>query len=137
MLSSPPVILVPNYVYSGGTVASGSEGFFVGAVDDPGEFELRAYGYDVAEDNNNLDYRWEIFNGDTEYFYNDYNSGFESITKFRVKETAIYRGQIILESDGKSSIASFVINSVIDSNGNGIDNEFEARLLVTNESISS
>ncbi len=133
---SPPIIIIPNYMYSGGSIV-GSEGFFSGTVDDPGELELRAYGYDVNEDNNNLNYKWIISNGETDYFFNDLNSGLESIAKFRVKETAIYRGQVHLESTGVASVANFIITSIIDSNGNGIDNDFETRLLQTNESITS
>ncbi|MFX0009430.1 MAG: hypothetical protein ACFE9R_03875, partial [Candidatus Hermodarchaeota archaeon] len=103
---------------------------------DPGEFELKAYAYD-SSDNDNLDYYWKIFRGESSFSVTDFNSGVESLVKFRVKETALYRGEIRVESGDLSTTATFVINSVIDSNGNGFSNELEEQLSEVNETITA
>ncbi|MHA1932829.1 MAG: PKD domain-containing protein, partial [Promethearchaeota archaeon] len=123
----PPVIFVTNYMYSGGSVSE-SEGFFSGTVDGPGELELKAYGYDIG-DNDDLDYYWTVINGNSSYTANSLDAGISSTKKFRVTETAAYLGQVKVVSANMSSVSSFIINSIIDSNGNGISDESEAMIL--------
>ncbi|MFX1320378.1 MAG: LamG-like jellyroll fold domain-containing protein [Promethearchaeota archaeon] len=132
---APPVVLVSSYMYSGGNV-DGSEGFFAGAADDPGELALTAYGYDTS-DNNDLDYYWSITNDNTTFETYEQHADMSSTVKFRVKETAIYLGQVKIVSSEKSAVASFIINSVIDSNGNGISNEMEAMILENYDNVTA
>ncbi len=132
---APPIVLISNYMYTGGN-SSGSEGFFSGDASGPGELELKAYGYDTY-DSNDFDYFWTIFKKDTNYTTNDLNSGQYSTVNFRVSETAQYRGQVEIITGNKSSVASFMINSVIDSNGNGISDEFEEMILEDYDNITA
>ncbi|MFX1478122.1 MAG: PKD domain-containing protein, partial [Promethearchaeota archaeon] len=131
----PPVVLLSNYISYSGKVFE-NEGFIVGEVNGPGEIELSAYAYDSL-DNDDLDYYWTITTGNISYYWNDLNSGFSSTAKFRATDTTLYRGQVKVVSAEKSMTSVFCINSFIDSNGNGFDDEFEARLLATNENISA
>lgn len=133
---APPVVIAQNFMYSGASVV-GDEGFFAGSADDPGELVLTAYGYDTC-DNNDLDYHWTVYKGD-EIFDGgiDYNIGITSSRKFRVTDTMLYRGEVKIVSGEKSTIATFLINSLIDDNGNGFSNEFEERLAETGENITA
>ncbi len=131
----PPVVIVLSYMYSGASV-SGNEGFFAGTADDPGELELTAFGYDTS-DNSDLDYYWSITNDNTTYETYELNIGISSTVKFRVKETAVYLGQVKIVSSEKSAVASFIINSFIDSNGNGISDEMEAMILEDYDNITA
>ncbi|MFX1487565.1 MAG: PKD domain-containing protein, partial [Promethearchaeota archaeon] len=135
VVDSPPVVLVSNYMYSGGKVTE-SEGFFVGTPDGPGELKIYAYGYDMF-DTDALDYNWTISTGNRSYTTSYPNGGTGCSVNFRVNSTATYQGEVLLASENKSAVACFLINSFIDSNGNGISDEFEARLLETNETLSS
>ncbi|MFX1258100.1 MAG: hypothetical protein ACFFAN_09585 [Promethearchaeota archaeon] len=57
--------------------------------------------------------------------------------KFKCQDTTIYTVQVkAVDSSGKAGIGTFTINSVIDANGNGLDDIFEARLLETDESLT-
>ncbi|MFX1477393.1 MAG: PKD domain-containing protein, partial [Promethearchaeota archaeon] len=132
---TPPVIFVSNYMYSGGSVSE-SEGFFTGSVDGPGELELKAYGYDLGNDND-LDYYWSITSGNTSYNAIEVNAGTSSTKKFRVSETAVYLGQVKVVSSNMSAVANFMINSFIDSNGNGISDEIEELILEFYDNVTS
>ena len=133
---APPVVIAQSYMYSGASVA-GTEGFFAGSADDPGELVLTAYGYDIS-DNSDLDYHWTVYKGD-EIFDGgvDWDSGISSTRKFRVTDTVLYRGEVKIVSAEKSTVTTFLINSFIDDNGNGFSNEFEERLAETGENITA
>ena len=118
-----PAVFVSNYMYSGA----------------PGEkINLYAYGFDSFFDSPDLSYYWTIYNDDFNHTIPATHQGSSSSIDFLCKKTFIYQGQVkIVDSSGNIAIATFTINSFIDSNGNGISDEFERQLLIFGEDITT
>ena len=112
------------------------QNIYTGAVDSPGELKLNVYGYDMF-DNDNMNYYWTIATSNRSYTKTQLNGGISNYVTFRVNSTAQYQGEVKLESDNKSAVTRFIIYSLLDTNGNAISDEFEERLLETNETLSS
>ena len=121
--NAAPLVFVSNYMYNGA----------------PGEkLILDAYGFDSFFDNGNLNYYWTIYNDDNNYTISVIHQGTYCSIEFLCERTFVYQGQVkIIDSSGNIGIATFSINSFIDTNGNGISDEFERQLLIFGEEITS
>jgi hypothetical protein len=118
-----PQVFVSNYMYSG---APG------------GILTLNAYGFDTFLDTDNLTYIWSFLNEGVNYSLYDRGQGTHSTVTFDCESTIITQGQVkIIDPSGTVNVASFTINTFIDSNYNGINDEFEERLYDLHENLTS
>lgn len=120
-----PIVYVSNYMYYGNK--KGGEA----------NINLKASVYDSYLEGNNFIYSWTIHNGlDKNVHPTHYSKGLYDTLSFTCKNTTLYIGDILVtDSHGASSIASFMINSYIDSNGNLFSDEFEEQLRLSGKTL--
>ncbi|MFX1295857.1 MAG: PKD domain-containing protein, partial [Promethearchaeota archaeon] len=115
-----PMAFISNYRYSGTP---------------DNTMEIVAYGFDTFYDIDELKYYWTISNTTIENELGDY-IGIDCKLDFTCDKTIIYKGEVkVVDPSGKIGVSSFIINSFIDSNGNGLSDEFEEILKQTGEPI--
>lgn len=119
-----PEVFLTNYVYNGPSKRA--------------ELELKAYGYDSIFDINNLEFYWKITDGYNNYTFYDTVGKAISTIKFPCTDTAIYRGQVkVVDPSGKHSLATFIVNVIIDNNKNSVPDNIERLLDYTGESLET
>ncbi len=120
---TPPIVTITNYMYHGDV--------------DSGTLTLRAYAFDYYGDVNTLEFTWRIAHNGSVDNRGPYGPANRSSILFNTVKTAIYQGQVDVRdpSTDMTSVATFYIYSVIDSNGNGFSDEFEAELAENGEHI--
>ena len=117
----PPIISISNYAYWGN-----SEGSVL----------IKAYVFDSYMEKE-FTFNWTIQNDLERYNYiNHLSYDTVDILSFNCRNTTIYKGDVsVIDSRGKSAVASFSIESYIDSNGNVFSDEFENQLKVTGKTL--
>ena len=100
--------------------------------------ELTAYGYDSIFDIDKLKFYWEITDGETTYTYSETVGKATSTMKFVCSKTTIYRGQVkVVDPSGKETVATFVVNVVINNNVNSVPDNIERLLKYTGETLET
>ena len=119
----PPVVFISSYMYHGDQ--------------NSGSLTLTAYAFDYYEDMNTLDFSWRIAHNGTVDTRGPFPNMNRSSIQFDATKTAIYQGEVSVydSTTDITNVAVFSIVSVIDSNGNGFSDEFEADLAVNGENI--
>ncbi len=119
-----PMVLVSNYMYYG---APG------------GLLDFTAYAFDTFYDMSDMDFYWNITNGEDSIY--EFGTGMDTsctIDDFELYNTSVYMGEVLVEDpSGATGVASFTVTAFIDSNSDGISDEFMARLLETNENLTT
>jgi hypothetical protein len=106
-------IYVPFYMYHG------APGF---------NLQLRAYLYDTSIEMEDYEFFWTVKRGNTQLVASQVTGDFHQIT-FTCSRTAIYQGEVrVVDSNGNARVAPFEIYSFIDSQVNGIVDEYEDML---------
>ncbi|KKN42490.1 hypothetical protein LCGC14_0712740, partial [marine sediment metagenome] len=102
-----------------------------------GALTLTAYAFDYYEDMNTLEFTWRIAHNETVDNRGPFLNVNPSSIQFDATKTAIYQGEVKVRDPNTniSSVATFGIYSIIDSNGNGFSDEFEANLAENGENI--
>ncbi|MFX1281399.1 MAG: PKD domain-containing protein, partial [Promethearchaeota archaeon] len=109
----PPILFVTNYGYYG---------TFGGMM------KLNAYVLDNANDIDNMEFEWILNHGTNSSIYNTLNTGIcNTLTFENYMKPTVCLGQIKVNDSlsGKSSVASFTITNLIDSNRNNIPDDYE------------
>jgi hypothetical protein len=106
----PPIIFASDFMYSGPL---------------GGLIELKAHAYDYYKDLNQLSFEWTLTYGDNTMFYDGGSSNSYSFNNNIDKMICI--GQVMVKDviSNQSSIASFSIYNTIDSNQNGVPDDYE------------
>ncbi|MFX1393823.1 MAG: LamG-like jellyroll fold domain-containing protein [Promethearchaeota archaeon] len=122
--NTPPIVLVSNYMYYG---APGEGPYGVEGI---GRLTLNAYAYDSMYDISDLTFEWKIYNGSE--VFNPFPFTHKDTTNFiyyKCMDTRIYKGVVyVTDPSGAIGTATFTITSFIDSNSNGLSDEFEEQL---------
>jgi hypothetical protein len=106
-------IYVPSYMYHG------APGFSI---------QLRAYLYDTCIEPEEYEFFWTIKHGNTQLETSQITGDFHQIL-FTCSKTAIYQGEVkVVDLNGNARVAPFEIYSFIDSQVNGIIDEYEYML---------
>jgi hypothetical protein len=106
-------IYVPSYMYHG------APGF---------SLQLRAYLYNTRIEPEEYEFFWTIKRGNTQLETSQITGDFHQIL-FTCSKTAIYQGEVkVVDSNGNVRVAPFEIYSFIDSQVNGIVDEYEYML---------
>ncbi len=128
-----PTVLLSSYAYSGAPGDGQHNG-----DDEAGKLTLTAYGFDSFEDTNELDFYWTIFETDNEiYTAHAYNQDTSHTINYKVESTMVYKVHVkVVDSSGMAGFGTTTISSFIDSNSNGVSNEFEAHLELHNQNIT-
>jgi len=109
----PPRVFTSNYLYSG---PSG------------GTVELQAYVYDNVNDLGDYEYEWMLTYGDVTTTHYGGKTGRTNIYSFSNDiDMRICRGQVTATDTvtGKTCVASFTITNYLDSNLNGVPDDYE------------
>jgi len=109
----PPMVLASNYLYSG---SSG------------GTIELQAYVYDNVNDLGNYEYEWMLTYGNVTTVHYGGKTGRTNIYSFSNDiNMRICTGQVTATDTltGKNSVTSFTITNYLDSNLNGVPDDYE------------
>jgi PKD repeat protein len=125
--SLSPEIYVSSYMYHG------IEGDYRFNTD--GKLELTAYGLDTLLDSEKLYFSWTIRNGKKIIRIGDGRYQHFSKVTFYCKETTTYQGEVrVIDPEGNEKVATFQIVSIIDSTLDGIDDETEEMLQLSDGS---
>ena len=131
-----PEVTVSDYEYYG-PPSEQEEGFGYWASAGDGIIKLVVYGSDTEDDTSSLTYFWEITRETFRDNYTDFGGGENSTIYLSLKYTTIYYGKVLVtDESGRQKFVSFTVNARIDSDSNRLTDEFEARLALTDETIS-
>lgn len=91
----------------------------------PGEIEITAYTKDIFLDSDNIQYNWNINN---ETYIQTYEGASSTIT-YNYEESSILTGIVeVFDDAGKRGFEKFQLLIIMDSDGDGLTDEFEAEI---------
>ncbi|MFX0132203.1 MAG: PKD domain-containing protein [Candidatus Hodarchaeota archaeon] len=126
-----PQAFVANYMYRGapGEGSHGEEG--------TGRLNITAYAYDCHYDIGDIKFDFTVYNGTENHTENYQHKDTSCFIYYKAKNTRIYSGVVtVTDASGATSSSTFTIHSFIDSDSDGLSDEFEYQLELYNQTES-